>query len=232
MSDETNTYPSDAGAATFLLTVRGKLVPDSVEEARKIHNDTAGNPAGVAAARSLGDLSHNVYVGQGDAHPGELLFIDFWNSLSGLGRFFSDPQVKVGAGLMFSSMDNPVWVEATDFGAYHLTTPSGRTPDGLGIIRSRVTSLEAAAEAFRAYSGATINRARRHGHVSHSLWIKAPEPGTPAEPEILGIDVWHDADEMARYYDLSLGFELLGPVFAGAPDSSVWRAAPGEWVEW
>ena len=30
----------------------------------------------------------------------------------------------------------------------------------------------------------------------------------------------------------TLGFDHLGPVFAGAPDTSVWRSAPGEWVEW
>jgi len=43
---------------------------------------------------------------------------------------------------------------------------------------------------------------------------------------------WMDADRMNEYYDLSLGFEHFGPVFAGAPDTSVWRSAPGEWVEW
>jgi hypothetical protein len=56
--------------------------------------------------------------------------------------------------------------------------------------------------------------------------------GEPATTEIIGVDTWMDADRMNEYYDLSLGFDHFGPVFAGAPETSVWRAAPGEWVEW
>jgi hypothetical protein len=226
------TYPSDASAATYLLTVRGRMTAASVEEARKIHNDTAGAPPSVAAARSLGDLSHNTFIGYGDGNRDELLFIDFWNSLSGLGRFFADPQVQAGAGLLFATRDNPVWAPAADFGSFHLAVPSGRAATGLGVIRSKITSVGAAASAFRAYADATVNTSRRHGIVSHSLFVKAAEPGAPAEPEIIGLDLWLDAAEMADYYELSLGFEHLGPAFAGAPDSTIWRAAPGGWTEW
>ena len=49
---------------------------------------------------------------------------------------------------------------------------------------------------------------------------------------IIGVDVWMDADDMNRYYELGLGFDLLGPVFAGQPDTSTWQASPGGWVEW
>ncbi len=227
---ETTKYPSDASAATYLLTVRGTITAPSVEEARGIHNSTAGNPAGVAAARSLGDLSHNVYVGLGEDHERELMFLDYWNSLNGLGQFFSDPQVKAGAGMLFSNMDNPVWAAAPDFGSFHLAIPWGKTPAGVGVIRSQVTSVDKAASAFRDYASATINESRRHGIVSHSLWIRVADEGAP--PELIGLDMWLDADEMASYYGLALGFELLGPVFAGPPDESTWRAAPGDWVEW
>ncbi len=230
MAAQTTKYPSDASAATFLLTVRGTFAASSVEEARGIHNMTAGNPAGVEAARSLGDLSHNVYIGMGDDHERELLFLDYWNSLTGLGQFFSDPQVKQGAGMLFSTMDNPVWAAATDFGSFHLAIPAGKTPAGVGVLRAKVTSVDKAAAAFRDYASATINPARRNGIVSHSLWVKAVEQGDT--PEIIGLDMWLDADAMAAYYSLSLGFEILGPVFAGPPDETTWRAAPGEWVEW
>jgi hypothetical protein len=230
MAAQNTNYPSDASAATFLLTVRGIIAAGSVEEARGIHNMTAGNPAGVEAARSLGDLSHNVYTGIGEHHERELLFLDYWNSLTGLGQFFSDPQVKHGAGMLFATMDNPVWAAASDFGSFHLAIPSGKTPAGVGMLRATVTSVDKAAAAFRDYASGTINASRRHGIISHSLWIKAVEQGET--PEIVGLDMWLDADEMAAYYGLSLGFEILGPVFAGPPDESTWRAAPGEWVEW
>jgi hypothetical protein len=125
-----------------------------------------------------------------------------------------------------------VWAPADNFGSFHLPVPSGRTPAGVGLLQAQVTSLDQAAGAFRGYGKATINRARLHGLVSHSLWTRMPDPGAPAEPEVIGVDVWLDADEMSRYYDLSIGFEHLGPVFAGKPDTSIWRSAPGDWVEW
>jgi hypothetical protein len=232
MSDEAVSYPDDASAATFLLTIRGTMAAGSLEEGRTVHNATAGAPPSVAAARSLGDLSHNVYVGYGQEQRGEMLFIDHWNSLSGLGRFFSDPQVEAGGNTLFTSRESPLWAPAGDFGSYHLPTPSGRAPAGIGLLQAQVTSLDKAASAFRAYASATINRARRQGLVSHSLWTRVPDPGTPAEPEIIGVDVWLDADEMSDYYDLMIGFEHLGPAFAGKPDSSIWRTPPGEWIEW
>jgi hypothetical protein len=37
---------------------------------------------------------------------------------------------------------------------------------------------------------------------------------------------------MNAYYQLDLGFEHLGPVFAGQPQTSVWRAAGEHWTEW
>jgi hypothetical protein len=110
MSEATLAPPPGAGAATFLLTVRGKARAATTEEARTLHNSTAGNPAGVEAARSLGDLSHQVFTGYGD--------------------------------------------------------------------------------------------------------------------------LWMDAEKMNGYYDLGLGFDVLGPVFAGEPVTSVWRSAPGDWTEW
>src|SRR5262249_17943600 len=66
------------------LVIRGTLNTPVLDEVRKIHNETAGNPQGVAAARSLGDLSHNVFVPLADAAT-ELLILDTWNNLDGLG---------------------------------------------------------------------------------------------------------------------------------------------------
>jgi hypothetical protein len=231
MPDQSNSYPADAGAATYLLTVRGKVTTPSVAEARELHNSTAGAPEGVAAARALGDLSHNVYASAGQA-DGELLFIDYWNSLAGLGQFFSDPQVQAGAAQLFAERDGVVWSQTTGFGDFHLALPCGRAPAAVGLLRAEVTSFEAAAPAFNAYTSATINRARRYGQVAHSTWTRLANPGESVAPEVLGVDVWSDTDQMNSYYELGLGFEHLGPVFTGQPQTSVWRAATGEWTEW
>jgi hypothetical protein len=226
------TYPPDAGAATYLLTVRGATVPASTEEARTLHNATAGHPAGVEAARSLGDLSHQAFTPCGDAQAGELLFIDFWNSLSGMAQFFSDPQVQAGGSQLFSRRDTPLWAATSGFGSFHLTVPSGKQVTGVGLLRATVSSLEKAADAFTSYAAVTINRSRRHGLVSHSVWTRVPGPGEPQALEVLGVDMWMDAGQMNGYYDLGLGFDHLGPVFAAPPDTSVWQSAPGDWTEW
>ena len=42
----------------YLLTIRGTLSPSTLEEARKVHNMTAGNPDGVAAASGDYQLAH------------------------------------------------------------------------------------------------------------------------------------------------------------------------------
>lgn len=232
MSSDAVSYPPDAGASTFLLTVRGKTVSATLEETRKVHNDTAGAPPSVAGARSLGDLSHNVFAPASDELRGELLFIDFWNSLAGLGQFFSNPQVQAAAGQLFGSRDATVWAPAEGFGDFHLLVPSGQAVTGLGVLRAQVTGLDKAADAFTAYAAATINRSRMQGIVSHSTWTRVPGPGEELTPEIVSIDLWTDPGEMNRYYDLGVGFEHLGPVFAGQPQTSAWMAAPGEWVEW
>src|SRR5205823_11841342 len=82
----------------YLLSIRGTLSPPTLEAARKVHNETAGAPQNVAAARSLGDLSHMVYVplggGEPEAGAGEFLIMDIWNSMDGLNQFFANKQVQ------------------------------------------------------------------------------------------------------------------------------------------
>ncbi|HEY6782381.1 MAG TPA: hypothetical protein VI296_04035 [Candidatus Dormibacteraeota bacterium] len=226
------TYPTDAGAATYLLTVRGKTAPPVLDDARTMHNATAGAPQSAAGARSLGDLSHNVFAPIGKDHDGQLLFIDFWNSLSGLGTFFSNPQVQAAAAQLFSNRDGIVWSRLDGFGGFSLPVPTGRSTGAVGLLQVAVTSIEQAASAFTAYASATINTARSYGMVSHSNWLRVPNAGEAPTLEVIGVDVWMDADRMNEYYDLSLGFEHFGAAFAGAPDTSVWRSAPGDWVEW
>jgi len=97
--------------ALFLLSIRGTLSSATLEAARGIHNSTAGAPPNIAAAQSLGDLSHMVYVPleppkQG---AGEFLIMDIWNSMDGLNQFFANPQVQAQAGQIFTTRDPVVW---------------------------------------------------------------------------------------------------------------------------
>jgi hypothetical protein len=68
--------------------------------------------------------------------------------------------------------------------------------------------------------------------VSHATWVRVPDPGAEPVAEVIGIDQWLDPEAMARFYALRLGFDHVAPVFAGEPQTSSWRAAPGDWAEW
>jgi hypothetical protein len=223
--------PAGAPTGPFQLTVTGLPIPADLDQARDLHNETAGAPQSMAAARALGDLSHNVYTPL-DGTPG-LLFLDTWTSLDGLGRFFSDAQVAEAAGRLFKEREGVVWAPADGFGSFSLLTPAGRPPVGLGVLRAALTSAGAAREAFAGHSAASIAPARAAGLVRHEMFLRLPAgPDERAPLEILAIDHWNDLGGMDRFYADQGNVAALGPALAGAPATSVWRPAPGHWVEW
>src|SRR6185295_16682634 len=103
---------------------------------------TAGDPNNVAAARSLGDLSHMVYLPieqSGDA-SGEVLFIDQWNCIEGLNQFFANEDVQKGADLIFTKREPIVWTPAEGFYTYHLPAPYGKNDRFVVMVRGTVSS--------------------------------------------------------------------------------------------
>ena len=217
-----------------LLTVRGTAVPPTYDAACRLHNETAGSEAGIAAARGLGDLSHRVYSPvkkAPGATEGELLFLDVWTSAEGIGKFFSNPHVAEQAGKMFSKRDGVVWMPARGAFGFTLSAPRARKERWLGIVRGPVTSPEVAISAFRDALAPDLGKARKRGQVSHNLFFRLPEPGAPAgNAELLGIDEWYDAEGMQEHYKELKG---LDKAFAGRPEASVWEEAQGgTWSEW
>ena len=130
----------------YLLTIRGTLSPATLEAARKVHNQTAGNPDGVAAAKSLGDVSHMVYVPmQHDGHAktkgaGEFLIMDLWHSMEGLNTFFADKHVQEGGAVIFSERDPVVWAPAEGFTSFHIPAPFGKNDRIVAVVRGTVNS--------------------------------------------------------------------------------------------
>jgi hypothetical protein len=223
-------YPTDAGAEVYLLTVLGTPKTDSPAKARDLHNATAGNPGGVAAAKSLGDLSHNVFLPAG-TDDARLLFLDTWNSPTGLGQFFSDEQVVEGGAALFADREAVLWMPAAGFGGYSLPVPSGRSVSALGIMRAPVASYETAAAAFHADSASKINASRQLGLVAHQLWVPVPMGGSTPATEVLGVDYWLDEGQMNDWY-ASAEYTEFGAAFTGAPATSTWTAAGSDWIEW
>jgi hypothetical protein len=233
---ETSTMTTSLDTAVVLI-VRGTLVPKSNEEARSLHNQTAGSDAGKAAARACGDLSHKVYTSTATGMPpiarsGELLFVDVWADPRGLMEFFSNPDVQAQAAKLFAARDASVWMPARGSSSYHLPAPAGRNERFVGVVRAPIASPQQALEVFRAVDTKAQRDARRRGLMSHELFIKVDPPGQSSAPELLGIDVWHDLQGMTEHYSDDTHMSGLRGAFAGMPETSIWSQAAGLWSEW
>lgn len=218
-----------------LLTVMGKVKTDSVQATCQLHNQTAGNPDGVIAAKSLGDMSHLAFMplDTTTSFSGDLLFLDIWNNLEGLNQFFSDDQVKAGGEMMFASRTAIVWAKLENFTNFHFPSPFGKNDRIVGLIQGKVKSISEAEGIHNQAMASQVKAARAHGLISHEFHVRKAAPGSEESMEVLGIDVWMDADDMMKYYKSS-EFQNSGlyQIFATKPVSSLWINPQGDWIEW
>ena len=221
--------------APVMLNVRGTHSQKNLDAARALHNATAGSPGGMEAARSMSDMSHCVYVpakgaaAVSSAKDGELLFIDFWADAAGLQKFFSNPDVVEQGAKLFSAKDPSVWMPARGAFTFHVPPVAAKRPGVVGLLRARVTTPEAAVEAFNAVTHKGLAAARRRGLLSHELYVKLGPPNEPME--IVGVDLWSSVEGRVEHYSDRSGLAPLSAGFAGEPAASVWEQAGGfnEW---
>jgi hypothetical protein len=222
-----------------LLTIRGTRIVQDLDAAAKLHNETAGSAPGIAACRSLGDLSHKVYVaatGHGaeklsDARADELFFMDIWENAEGLGKFFSNPDVVEQGGRLFKEKQPDVFMPATGAYSLSLPTPHNKPNRFIGILRGTVKSPESAITAFKQGVGGMVRDARKAGLVSHELYVKLGPPSKDGSAEVLAYDVWNDLEAMVKVYG-SPAMAEMGKLFVGRPSGSIWQQAPGGFNEW
>src|SRR5262245_2963984 len=222
----------------YLLTIRGKLSPTTLEEARKVHNMTAGNPEGVATATSLGDVSHMVYVPlshNGHAKSdgaGEFLIMDLWHSIEGLNTFFADKQVQEGGAMIFTERDPVVWAPAEGFTTFHIPAPFGNNDRIIAVVRGTVNSKEEAKRLHNAVMTKTISKARALGMLSHESYFRLAAPDSPEALEYFGVNVWMNGESMGDYYgdeEFLAGFDGF---FTAEATDSAWVHPKGDWTEW
>lgn len=218
-----------------LLTVMGKVKTDSVEATRQLHNQTAGNPEGVTAAKSLGDMSHMTYMSldADKSFKGDLLFLDIWNNLEGMNAFFSDKQVQTGGEMLFSSRDAIVWSKLDGFLNFRFPSPFGKNERIVGLVQGKVNSIEEAQAIHNKSMATQIKSARANGLVSHEFYVRMAAPGSSEALETLGVDMWMDPEGMMEHYS-SPEFRKSGlyTMFSEKAATSIWIHPKGEWVEW
>jgi len=222
----------------YLLTIRGTLSPATLEAARKVHNQTAGNPDGVAAAKSLGDVSHMVYVPmEHDGHDkpkgaGEFLIMDLWYSIDGLNTFFSDHQVQEGGNMIFSQRDPVVWAPAQGFTSFHIPAPFGNNDRIVTVARGTVNSIAEAKELHNTVMAKTISKARKLGMLSHEAYFRMAAPNSPEALEYFQVDVWMSGEGMGDYYGDEEFLAGFNHFFTAEASDSVWVHPKGDWIEW
>jgi hypothetical protein len=224
----------ETNRTVYLLSIFGKLKSKTLEAARSTHNETAGAAPNVAAARSLGDLSHMVYVPIDRTGPeaGDFLILDLWNSLEGLNKFFADPHVQQGGDMIFSQREPLMWQPAEGFVSYHLPAPYDKPDRFVGVVRGRVSSRADALAAHNALAGGAVNQARLAGNISHEAYFRLAPPGSPETLEFFAVDVWMDGKGMQAYYDDKEFAKGMMQMFAAEPSASIWVHPAGTWVEW
>ncbi len=224
----------DAEKPVFLLSIRGTLAPKTLESAREVHNRTAGAPQNVAAARSLSDLSHMVYVPitQNGGPAGEFLILDLWNNIEGLNQFFSNHQVQEQAGEIFSQRDPVVWKPAEGFFSYHFPAPYGRNERIVATVRGTVRSVEEARQVHNELVGSMVNTVRAAGDMTHDAYLRLSAPGDPQALEFFAVDTWYDAEGMNKIYNDPAFMAGFSRLFAAPPTTGVWVHPAGNWVEW
>ncbi len=218
----------------FLLTVRGQMAPTNLEAGRIAHNQAAGSDQGVALARSFGDLSHTVFVPVEPAASGagELLIIDYWNSVEGLQAFFANPQVQQGGPMLFRDREAVVWAATPGLPRFGLPAPTGRNERYLGIARGMTASREGAEKILTESVRKAVNTGRAKGLLSREWYFRLSPPGEKPSLEVFGVDVWFDAEGMRTTYADPAEMASLAGLFTGPPATSVWQKPTGAWVEW
>ena len=240
-----------------LHTTRGTLNPKTLDEARTLHNSfvTEGPQPGIEIARSLGDISHNVYIpvdGTGSlsgVKPGELLFIDYWADPNGMEQFFSNPFAQEAGDRLFSSRDESEWMPAPAAFTFQVPATAGTPARFVWMMRAPVRSAEDATAVLAKLVSTNLGAARRRGQLSHSLFVRqasavAARPASnarrsggesvaaPTEPvEILAVDFWSTLEGLKEHYSDAAAMSGLDDALTGPRASSVWKQVSG-FSEW
>ena len=240
-----------------LHTTRGILKTETLKEAQTMHNTfvAEGPQPGIEIARSLGDLSHNLYTpaaGLGNlstASPRELLFVDSWADPGGMEIFFSNPFAQEAGNNLFSSREEAEWKPARDAFTFHVPAVAGTPARFVAMMRAPVRAASEAITAFSELTRTNLRTSRRLGHLSHQFFLRQAavvdaRPASnalysdgeditlPVEPvEVLAIDFWPTLEGLTEHYSALISTNELDEVLAGSLTLSIWESASG-FVEW
>ncbi|MFI6594851.1 hypothetical protein ACIBHX_01310 [Nonomuraea sp. NPDC050536] len=236
------------------LHITRGIIASTLDEARAMHNAfiSGGPQPGIEIARSLGDLSHNVYTPADGvdtgfaAKPDELLFVDRWAEPDGMEAFFSNPSAQEAGDRLYSSREESEWTPAPGGFTFWVPAPSGTTAPFIAMTRRPAPSASAAITALTEFAVSTLPAARRRGQVSHALFVRRADvivarPASNArhdggkrtaesvEPvEFLTMDSWLTLEGLQEHYSDA---SRINGLPSTRHHTVVWQQAPG-FSEW
>ena len=118
-----------------------------------------------------------------------------------------------------------MWAPSPGLPRFDLPAPTGRDERWLGIARGPVASVEAAGKHLTETMRKQVNTARAKGLMSREWFHRLARPGDGTPPEIIGVDIWFDADGMQEVYsDPAEMAALRRPLHRAAADLGVEEA--------
>jgi hypothetical protein len=243
--------------ALVLHTTRGTLNPQTLDDAGELHNAFVmqGPQPGIEIARSLGDLSHNLYTpadGAGelsDAKPGELLFIDYWAEPDGMEAFFSHPSAQEAGDRLYASREESEWKTAPA-AAFQFPARAGAPARFITMMQAPIRSTDDTIAALARLFWANLGAARRRGQLSHHPFVRHTTEVTTVRPasnthrsngknitaptaaaEILIVDFWPTLTGLNEHYNDTTVMDGLRDAVAAPLAMSVWEQASG-FAEW
>src|ERR1700694_5566037 len=236
-----------------LHTTRGTLNPQTLADAGELHNAfvTQGPQPGIEIARSLGDLSHNLYTpadGAGDlsdAKPGELLFIDYWAEPDGMETFFSHPSAQEAGDRLYASREESEW-KTVPAAAFQFPARAGAPARFIAMMQAPIRSTDDTIAALARLFWANLGAARRPGQLSHHPFVRHTTEVTTVRPasnthrsngknitaptaaaEILIVDFWPTLTGLNEHYNDTTVMDGLRDAVAAPLAMSVWEQASG-----
>jgi hypothetical protein len=238
----------------LLHTTRGPMEPSTLDGARALHNAFVGEgpQPGIEIARSLGDVSHQVYraadgaSGVSDAEAGELLFVDFWTAAEGMEAFFANPFAGEAGDRLYSARAESEWHPAPGAVSLQFPAATGAPARFVVLVRAPVHSAGAAVASLDKAVVAGLGAARRRGQLSHQVFVRDPAelgarpasnarhgaaPRATPSVEVLAMSTWPTLDGLLEHHRDPATAAGLEQAVAGPVAISVWEQAGG-FVEW
>ncbi len=216
-------------AGTWAVLVRGALASTDLAKMKTTHDAVA--KGGETAAKAAGDQSHDVLLGTKllGTTENEFMGLDTWNNLSGLQKFYADPNFIKAFSTLFKSAPAPeIFVKQDKWHGWgDLKSGDAHKPYyfvvARGTLKEKDASKAKAAHDAVAAGGESIVKAA--GDVAHIVFTGLKDP-----QEFMAIDIWKDSANIAKTYtdpNFAKGFAAL---FSGTPTIAVYKST--DWHQW